>query len=59
MLTSLLPVYFAWFWTGATVPSTPVKPAPACAAAGAAGREAAHLADRRSHPGRAARADRR
>ena len=29
MLTSLLPIYFAWFWTGATVPSTPVKPAPA------------------------------
>src|SRR5262245_32941891 len=29
MLTSLLPFFFAWSWTGATMQAAPVKPAPA------------------------------
>jgi outer membrane lipoprotein carrier protein len=32
MLTSLLPIYFAWFWTGAAAPAMPVKPTPAAVA---------------------------
>ncbi len=29
MLTSLLPIFFAWIWTGAYAPAAPVKQAPA------------------------------